>query len=47
MKKAKLFGLGAIALSAGLLLSACGNGGIQILLIQLVETVHQEQQLQH
>lgn len=27
MKKAKLFGLGAIALSAGLLLSACGNGG--------------------
>ncbi|HJG23439.1 BMP family ABC transporter substrate-binding protein [Enterococcus durans] len=27
MKKAKLFGLGAVALSAGLLLGACGNGG--------------------
>jgi basic membrane protein A len=27
MKKAKLFGLGAIALSAGLFLAACGNGG--------------------
>ncbi|MBO0431051.1 BMP family protein [Enterococcus sp. DIV0660C] len=26
MKKAKLFGLGAVALTAGLLLSACGNG---------------------
>ena len=26
MKKAKLFGLGAVALTAGLLLTACGNG---------------------
>ena len=27
MKKAKLFGLGAVALAAGLFLGACGNNG--------------------